>query len=400
MSRPNQFMGNVPYHPQYGNRLVQGYQQHINSSIPFQNNQLLYNNPAFRNAMSNGNHQLYQRMKMMKMEYNQKYKSVRDTNMSPEELTNYVINPIKVTKPESPAELNGNYFSKTTEYVKPNAKNKIKVNEEGIIVSEEVPDYIKNLWANRKNTPYKNILKNEDYTKNFTIKNFKKEIVVHKVTKLDKDVIRLAKEFEEIKVFVKEHNEQLKLIYSETDKEKWKAKFDYVNLYKHRVKYDPKDYNELKKFHREEQAKIDGNNKRIDAMIELLLAGDDLTPEERAAIEGKGPMLTIKNEPEDEDFNATKTAPTSYEDQLRSSLKKELGDDYEKVMKEYGLDEEKHQETKVKITKKSNSENNEYVKPKGKIRIKKKEDKEETTEVVEDVKPKITIKKKAKQENA
>ena len=43
---------------------------------------------------------------------------------------------------------------------------------------EFVPETIKDMWAKRTNQPYKNILKNQDYSKKF---EKKEDLIVHKI---------------------------------------------------------------------------------------------------------------------------------------------------------------------------------------------------------------------------
>jgi hypothetical protein len=118
-------------------------------------------------------------------------------------------------------------------------------------VSKRVSEHgvVEEYWKKRTNMPYKNILKNEDYTK--TIKN-EDDLIIYKVTNQDKDKKEFDNKFMEIKKNINEHNNELKKIYSSSEETLHKKKFEYNHRYKDQKKYNPSSFNELKKDYKEE----------------------------------------------------------------------------------------------------------------------------------------------------
>lgn len=304
------YYGQLP--PQYNNRhvnnkLVNDYQRMMKNSVPFSGNQMLNNNPNFVHNINDT--AFYQRMNMEKMEKMRKIKNIDELGISKEKLIDFVICPIKVEK-ENGKELTKKYNDKTTLYFNPKKKN-------------TVSDALKKLWEGRQNNPYKNILKNagrltdDDYKKNFKNKN---ELIVDKITELDKNLIKTMAEYEEMIEFINIHNGALKVKYSDKKKDKYKEKFDYENKIKYRIKYDPKNYNELKKFYKKEQKKIKKANKRVDELIEILLVSESFTKDE---------LEEITKPYEDEDDNTDITmvfekGDIEFEKKLEKELEAEL----------------------------------------------------------------------------
>lgn len=171
-----------------------------------------------------------------------KINNIKELNLSSDKLTEIIIPSIKINKNDS-TELENNYSSKLKEY------------------SE---NYLYDLWKNRTDQPYKNILKNEDYSK--TIKSTD-DLVIHKITKNEKDTSLLVNEYIKLKESIDKHNIELKQLFSENDILKHKKNFDYVNKYQHRVQYNPKDFNELKDIYEKEQQKNNDEQQKIDDII-------------------------------------------------------------------------------------------------------------------------------------
>merc|ERR1712046_13807 len=115
--------------------------------------------------------------------------------MSREQITDYVICPIKIAK-STKSEIERVYNDTQVEYTQ---------------------GYIKKWYEGRTNQPYKNILKNEDYNKKF--KN-KEDLIVHKIT--DEDKIGLLDEYEKLVHLLETHNKELKVVYSTSNKTKHK----------------------------------------------------------------------------------------------------------------------------------------------------------------------------------
>ena len=98
------------------------------------------------------------------------------------------------------------------------------------------------IWANRTNIPYKGILSlNEiEYKKNINSVN---DLIIHKVTNLDKQ--ETNNKYKEIQNNIKQHNEELKTKFSESEKQNNKAKFNYIHRRRQGIA-NKNDFNDLK----------------------------------------------------------------------------------------------------------------------------------------------------------
>ena len=216
--------------------------------------------------------------KMAKLEKLKQVKNISEAGLSNNELISLVINPIKIEKLEKrdTDTLLLDYQEKKYEYG--NLSKFSSDNKKTI-----VPKQVASLWNGRKNNPYKNILHFLDIN-DYTKKDYKKEkdLIIHKTTQLDKiaDISRLKTELKRLEGMLFNHDKELKTIYSNDKKKKYLENFEYENKYKNKIKYDPKNCSELKELYKNEQKKINKQNKRIDDMIELLMASEDLSKEE------------------------------------------------------------------------------------------------------------------------
>ena len=89
-------------------------------------------------------------------------------------------------------------------------------------------------WELRKNKPiqpYKNIMDKKDIPDQI---NEKEELIVHKVTDADKEGV--TEDFEKMEGELEKHNGELKIIYSASEYNKHKQKFEYTHKYKYRYK--------------------------------------------------------------------------------------------------------------------------------------------------------------------
>lgn len=264
----NQFQNQNKY---MNNRLANEYNKVVNNNIPYTQNPLLINNPNFVANIKNSD--FYTRMNLEKMEQMRKIKNIKDLGLSERQLTDYIICPIVVAK-EDKKELEKKTYNRENNYLK-FGKDKYGKNLE--VNNEDIPEFIKMLWSGRSNNPYKNILKKENYNKSF---NKKEDLVVHKVTKLDKNLIKTLKDFEDMQEFIVLHNGELKIKFSKKKENKYKEKFDYINKVKYSFKFDPKNFNELKQFYKQEQKKIKRTGKRVYEMLEILLVNESLSKED------------------------------------------------------------------------------------------------------------------------
>ena len=239
------------------NKLVSGF-QNINQQQNFQNNALLQNNPLFVNPNLNPTQiqqmQMMQTAQMQKLKEMQQLKQIEkikelEGNIDKEKLKESIIRPIKIEKGQ---------------------KNKESLEREWKLAQENYKPTIEKYWKERNNQPYKNILKNENYKKEF---KQKEDLIIHKVSNKDKEGVDQA--YIDMGKKLETHNDELKLIYSTNKENEYKKKFDYNNVYKYRVQYNPKDHGNLKedkiKYYKELQKKEEAGKKKIDNILETLI---------------------------------------------------------------------------------------------------------------------------------
>ena len=286
------------------NNLLKNYQKSQN------NNNSLFATNIYDNRF-------YQQMMMQKEEKIRKIKNVSELGLSKEQIVEYVIAPIKLEKSSS-KEIE-KYFS----------------DEQEKITKKYIEE---NWWKKRTNAPYKNILKDEDWTKQF---KKEKDLIVHTVSKHDK--IGLEEEYVMLLGLLEKHNSDIKVIFSASQENEHKKHFKFVQKYKDRVKYNPKDNNiDLKEYYTKAQKKYDNDQKRLDEAIARLM-DEDITDKEIKELESE----IIKPSK----VKKTTKQEKNIDDEIQE-LVKELGED---VLKDLDTQDTKK---KAKITIKKLDENN------------------------------------------
>lgn len=183
-----------------------------------------------------------------------------------------VICPIDVTKPKK-EEFDNEYKKKEDEYTSSN---------------------IQELWKQRTNQPYKNILKDENYNKQI---NNQQDLIVYKVSQKDRNEEMLEKEYNKLKSIIETHNNDLKILYSASEITKLKQEFEFVNKHKHKIAYDPKDFSALKEYYEKEQKKIDNETKRLDNLINMIVNDEEEDIDEiKDSIKNSGIKSIIDND--------------------------------------------------------------------------------------------------------
>lgn len=239
-------------------------------------NGFLNNSNIVNNKMMNTSYQLKQmemlkraaHMKRMKYLQDLKKKQMMEKlkNINSNDVKNYVIQPknLNVTKQE-----------------KSDMTNKYKQLEQMYETNDNYKKTTKNIWKQRTNIPYKNIIKDADY--NIKV-NSDKDLIIHKVTNEDKNDSILEKQFEKFGSTINEHNKELKNMYSQSKELSHKKDFEYNHRYKYRVKFKTKDHGELKQDkieqYKEEQKKLELNKKKIDDIYESMINNEMFSKEE------------------------------------------------------------------------------------------------------------------------
>lgn len=210
-------------------------------------------------------------------------------------------------------------------------------------------------WTKRHNQPYKNILKNEDYKKNF---KQKEDLIVHKVTQKDKEGVE--EDLDKLIKTKEEHDGELKVIYSSSAELSNKKKFEYENKSKYRIKYDPKNNIELKEdnleYYKEEQQKLEQDKQKYDDILETLLSQGIINEEDKNEI-SKSVEPIIKQNPIKENpvkqnpikENSIKVNPVKETRPVKESLSKES------LSKENSIKESPIKENPIKESKLENN---------------------------------------------
>jgi hypothetical protein len=293
------------------NNLVNRFQSQKNN-IPFNNNALLNNNPTF---MANSkDSSFYNKINMAKLEQIKRAKNIEDMGIDKKQIMDLIISPIVINKTK-----------------------KIELDE---ALNEIIPQYssknnkfLEEWWGSRTNQPYKNIIKKDLFNKDFkkyykdnifnTNVKDKKDLLIHKITDADSDSLLLEAEFDLLSGIIEKHNDELKVIYSASKKNKYKKEFEYVQNYRYRLEYNPKNSEELKDFYKKEQKKINKEKRMIDDVINNLIENDQLTSEE---IEKLNSELSV-------------TKKSSKIENLEDELRKELGDDFDEIIDNIDIDD-------------------------------------------------------------
>lgn len=323
-----------------GNRLETRYSNNVQQPVNFMNNKLLNYNPSFSANMQNA--QFNERLNVIKQRKLQNVNSVKDLNLTQEQLTKYVIAPIKIEKSDRDEVIN--------------ALSNVK--------GHYNDNYIKTkYWANRTNQPYKRIT-GEEHWKNVSqlqgydrksfnkkskkgrkdmekfFKNESKKLVIHHASK--KDTIGVMDEYEELLKLFDVINGEIEAEYAPSKEAKHKLKFMKTNKLKYKVRYDPKekDYNDLADYYKKQERKYNKNSRRADSIIDSLL-NDDLNEEQIKAIEaeyyGKKKSRREEKKQIERDF---KYVTDKYGDEAIDLLEK-YGNDAIDIIKEYGRDARK-----------------------------------------------------------
>ena len=305
----------------HNNNLVNKFNSYVNNNVPFQKNPLLNNNPSF--VANSRDSTFYNKINMAKIEQIKRARNIDEIGLDKKNLTNMIICPITINKTNK-KELDDAYNEITPQYT-------IKNNR-----------YLEEWWKTRTNQPYKNVIKKELFNKqykkyykddifNTNIKS-RDELLIHKITTEDHDELLLEAEFEILNDIIEKHNDELKVIYSSSKENKYKKEFEYVQNYRYRLEYNPKNSEELKDFYKKEQKKINKEKRMIDDVISTLIENDELTKDE---------IEKINKEIEEETTKRTNKKSNSKLTKLEEELREELGDDYDDIINSIIIDDDK-----------------------------------------------------------
>lgn len=237
------------------NQLLRNYNNYQQGAGQFQNNALLQNNPLFKNMNYNSqqiqalqNYQMQQMKEIQKVKQLEKLTDVQQ-KLSKEKLREIIIAPEKESK-MSRKDLDAEWKKKQSKF------------------EPERQEY----YRGRTNQPYKHIIKNADFKKDFKNKD---DLIVHRVTNADKEGVE--EEFEHLQENLEKHNNELKVIYSLSKEAEHKKEFEYNHSEKFvRIRHDAPDHGEMKKdnldYYKKQQKQLQGEKAKVDKIMESLVS--------------------------------------------------------------------------------------------------------------------------------
>lgn len=155
--------------------------------------------------------------------------------------------------------------------IKPQKIEKANINIKALVDNRDTVNKkdLEESTKKRVNQPYKGIIKDFDYSK--IRENHEEDLIVHKVTEVDKDKKIFNEKMGNFQKEIAQQNKDIKDTYSLDKKTEHKKEFDYQHKYKYRVKIDSTDNDDLRvdriEFYKKEQNKIEENKKKIDDIL-------------------------------------------------------------------------------------------------------------------------------------
>ena len=298
----------------YGyNNMVDQYKNHMKNNIPYNNNVLMNNLPAFQNGIRDPS--FIRQMQNQRMEEFKNIHKLDDLKISKKQLQEFIICPIPIEKLDKSRALS----LYTERFGEQDWKDK------------KIPKLLQDWFNERSNLPYKHVLKDQDFNKFINKKQIKlDDLLVYRWTESDKNTNLMKKKFKNFMKLLEKHGDEIKQIYSSSKKAEHYEKFEHVNKYKFRISYDPKDFNDLKECYKKKQKEFISKSKKLDDLIESLMDGEEVT-DELKKIEEKNKFINIKEIDFDEELLKNDM----------KQLKKELGEEeynkyMDKLKKKYG----------------------------------------------------------------
>lgn len=200
------------------NKLLSQWENTQKHNQNFQNNALLQNNQFCKQNMQN---RMQQMQYIKKMQQLRKMQLMQQMQNKIKQYTKNLLEPITVEEDNSEVS---------------NKFNSMEAMREKEKKDEKVIDIMTGKELRINNTPYKQIIIDKkyggnDYKKTHKRQTFIEDMIIHKVTDVDKNIDKFKEELEEKEKKVKKHNKKLKKIYADEKKEEHMKKFEYRKTY-------------------------------------------------------------------------------------------------------------------------------------------------------------------------
>jgi len=227
----------VTQHNQYKNRFYEN-----NTQSNLRNNSITNNNIFIQpsNNYTKNYNKIAEEQEQKKKEALRKLK----TKQGKEDLVNILLGTQKISKIKDKNEI-----SKVSEKIK-DLNNEYKSKSK-----------LKKYWNTRTNQPYKNIIIDEKHINPFyqkgkisTRKIKEDELIVHTVT--EEDSKQTDNKYKECVKNITQQNNEMKKIYSDTNKKKHYDSFTYSKVYGKNVPYKPSSHNDMNKMYKKENKSV------------------------------------------------------------------------------------------------------------------------------------------------
>lgn len=232
------------------NKLVNQFQQYKSQnpdSVPYQNNQLLKNNPHIMNNIN-----------MQNNIKNNQNNNMQNQNI--DRLKQFMESVKKTNK-------SGNIIQ---ELLKPQEID--KKNNKEVERNEEILEKMrKDIKYTITNQPYKNIIKDADYNKKI---QDAKDLIIYIMKIEDKSPELLDREFKKLEKMFEDMDVEIKLDYAPDKKMEHKKKFDYRHNYVTRLVHEAKQHGDIKEdmidFYKNKQIEAEKDKEKCDEILRKL----------------------------------------------------------------------------------------------------------------------------------
>lgn len=214
--------------------------------VPFQNNKLLNNNVHVMNNLNN----LMQQKKMGKIAQSKNIPQKKKLNIIEE-----------ILQPE-----------------------KIEINNKDIESNLYIYENQRKENIKRTFEPYKIIIKDKLITKELDPYKFNEEIVVHRSTKEDANIIKFNEELNDKKNEDEKINKEIKLEFSLDNYSVHKKKFEYKDSFIKNLSYEQQSFDDNKsdyiEFYKNKQKELEDGKKLCDQILHTIMKEDIIKKEE------------------------------------------------------------------------------------------------------------------------
>lgn len=147
-------------------------------------------------------------------------------------------------------------------------------------MSSSQPVQREEFWKGRTNQPYKTILPEKEFKKEFKTQE---DLIVYKTNPDDKNKAKLEANLKTFSNDMSQHKQELKAKYTADKKQEFTKEFEYNSVEKYSIKYDQENFKDMKvnviDYYKKEQQELEKDKQNVDSIIESMVANDNLDKE-------------------------------------------------------------------------------------------------------------------------